>query len=793
MRLELYLLSLKNGSYSKMIFNILENTGPGSGSSLSRRFSVTLTLVVMTILVFFSASSFLYSYLKIDKELKVQLDQTVKFAETSLPTAIWQLNYSSMNDVLSAILINHAIASVRILAEGEVVAAKTTEAYADKKFSFFEQSNQFLVKRVDIYSAGEKAGVFEVAISRQEIRQGLILTITGVIVLASLLFVAILCTTLFLTRKYVFKPLVRLEFSARRIAEGDLDTTIDTSGGDEIAQLGRGFNTMAHKLKISFATLEHKVDERTADLIDAKIEAEKINQDLRSAGARLQALLDNYPVGILFVGYDRVIKRVNAEMTRISGYSQEELEGDTTRKFYLSQENFEENGRRNYPNLRRNGVCELQNDLLRKDGTSVPCNWRARIIETAEGLEGVVWSVEDISHRLRLEEELLKVKKLESIAVLAGGIAHDFNNILVAIIGNVSLAERLVEEKHQVRELLARAISASLRAKNLVLRLLAFASGGEPVRGSASLPELLRESVPFVLAGSNVKCEYDIPAALWTINMDRGQLDQVFQNLVLNADQSMPDGGTMAISCANVEVTADEIPGLRPGRYVRAEVCDSGHGIRSEHIERIFDPYFSTKEKDSNKGSGLGLSIVHSIITRHEGMITVQPGPCKGTAFTLYLPALAEERTAEEERPQEVIVKGRGRVMVMDDEEIVRRVVCDMLSYLGYEGIEAGDGHEALDLYERFLREGQRIDAVIMDLTIPGGMGGREAVQRLLLLDPQARAIVSSGYFDASGMHDFRAAGFADIVSKPYQLVDLSRVLSAVLARPAPPDCVEKN
>ena len=212
-----------------MIHNILENTGSGSGSSLSRRFSVTLTLVVMTILVFFSACSFLYSYLKIDNELKAQLDQTVKFAETSLPTAIWQLNYSSMNDVLSAILINHAIASVRILAEGEVVAAKTAEAYAGRQFSFFEQSNQFLVKRVDIYSAGEKAGVFEVAISRQKIRQDLILTITGVIVLASLLFVAILCTTLDLTRKYVFKPLVRLEFSARRIAEGDLDTTIDTS------------------------------------------------------------------------------------------------------------------------------------------------------------------------------------------------------------------------------------------------------------------------------------------------------------------------------------------------------------------------------------------------------------------------------------------------------------------------------------------------------------------------------------------------------------------------------------
>lgn len=767
-----------------MILKFLRNSRRKTGSGLSRRFSYTLTWVVMVILVLFSACVFLYSYLKIDNELKRQLDQTIKFAETSLPTAIWQLNYSSMNDVLNAILINDAIASVRILAEGEVVASRTAQAYAGKEFSFFERSNQFLVKSVDVYSSGEKSGIFQVAISREEIQQGLILTITGVIVLAFLLFVAILSTSLVITRKYVFKPLIRLEYSARRIAEGDLDTTIDTTGGDEIAQLAQAFNTMAHKLKISFATLEHKVDERTADLIDAKIEAEKINQDLRAAGANIQALLDNYPVGILFVGYDRVIKRVNAEMSRISGYSREELEGDTTRKFYPSQQIYEENGRKNYPILRERGFFELQNGLLRKDGTSVTCHWRARTIQTIEGMdemEGVVWSVEDISQRLRLEEELLKVKKLDSIAVLAGGIAHDFNNILVAVIGNVSLAERLIDEHHQARELLTRAVRASLRAKDLVVRLLAFASGGEPVRGTASLPELLRETVPFVLSGSNVRCEYDIPETLWAVKMDRGQIDQVFQNLVLNADQSMPDGGTLAISCANIEVAADDIPGLLQGRYVRVRVSDSGYGIPTEHIDRIFDPYFSTKEKDSNKGSGLGLSIVHSIVMKHEGKITVQSTLEEGTTFTIYLPAL-EDVIVVEGGPEEIIAKGKGRIMIMDDEEIVRNVVCDMLSYLGFEGIEARDGHEALALYERSLREGRKIDVVIMDLTIPGGMGGKEAVHRLLLLDPQAKAIVSSGYSNDQVLSDFRSAGFSDIVSKPYQLLDLSRVLSSVLS-----------
>lgn len=751
-----------------------------SGRSLSRRFGFTLTMVVMAILILFSVGVFLYSALRINHELKAQLDQTVKFAETSLPTAIWQLNYSSMNDVLAAILINDAIASVRILADDEVIASKTTAEYENLDFSFFKSSNQFLVRSVDIYSADELAGVFQVAISRKRIQQGLVFTVAGVLVLAFLLFVAILSTSLFLTRKYVFKPLIQLQESARRIAEGDLDTPINTSGGDEIARLAKAFNTMASQLKISFATLEHKVAERTADLIDAKIESERVNQDLRAAGASIQALLDNYPVGILFVSYDRVIRRVNAEMTRISGYSQEELVGDTTRKFYPTDEIYEENGRKNYPILHRSGSLELQNELRRKDGTSVMCNWRARLIETTAGLEGVAWSVEDISGRLRMEEELLKVKKLESVAVLAGGIAHDFNNILVAIIGNVSLAERLLDDQHQARELLGRAVRASLRARDLVVRLLTFAKGGEAVKGVASLPDMLRESVPFVLSGSNVKCTYEFAESLWTVKMDPGQVDQIFQNLVLNADQSMPEGGSLTIICTNM-IVENNNAGIIPGKYVVVQVRDTGCGIAAENIDRIFDPYFSTKKKDSNKGSGLGLSIVHSIVLKHQGKIRVESTLGEGTVFTLYLPAL-DEQAVVTAQAQEPIVIGKGRIMIMDDEEMVRRVVVDMLSYLGFTTVEAEDGDEALGLYQQAMAEGPSIDAVIMDLTIPGGMGGKEAVQRLLQLDPKARAIVSSGYSNDPVINDYHAAGFVGIVSKPYQLAELSRELSTVLA-----------
>jgi len=379
-----------------------------------------------------------------------------------------------------------------------------------------------------------------------------------------------------------------------------------------------------------------------------------------------------------------------------------------------------------------------------------------------------------------MEEEMLKVEKLESIGVLAGGIAHDFNNILLAIIGNISLAKRISEDNSKVIELLSSAEKASLRAKDLTVKLLTFASGGSPVKVAEFLPELLEESVSFVLSGSNVKCVFNISKDLWSVSMDKGQINQVIQNLVLNADQSMPDGGIMTISCENIEINPEQIPGLKGGLYIRVKVQDKGMGISKENISRVFDPYFSTKERDSNKGSGLGLSIVHAIITKHGGKILVDSSPGEGSTFTIYLPAmLASSRSAVE--PEKSIAKGRGRILIMDDEEIIRNVVCGMLTYLGYETEQSSDGDEAIAVYEDNYRRGDGFDAVIMDLTIPGGMGAAEAVKRLLAFDPQAKVIVSSGYSRDPILDNYERFGFCNIISKPYHINGLKQVLSETL------------
>jgi two-component system cell cycle sensor histidine kinase/response regulator CckA len=750
--------------------------------SLSRRFSVTLSVVVVCILFFFSMGVILYNTDKIKRSLNEQLSDALTLAETSLPTAVWQMDYSSMDDILEAILINNNIAAVRIFTDGVIAAAKTQPKYTGTDFTFFKNSAEFTVQSVDVQRLGEKVGIFEVALSSAEMNREQTVTIMAVTVLALVLCTAILLTSVLITRQYIFKPLKRLEDHARMIAEGKLETHIETESDDELSQLANAFNIMADQLKISFDTLEQKVKERTADLYRAKTQAERMNLHLEIVGAELQALLDNSPVGILFLSFDRVIQRMNREITRITGFSQEDLLGGTTRKFYASDEAYRSFGEKNYPLLKNNGFCETELELIKKDGSSVTCYLRGRTVIAESGTEGIVWTLEDLTMRLKMEEELLKVKKLESIGVFAGGIAHDFNNLLLAIIGNISLAQHLSAQNSVVHDLLASAGRASERARDLTVKLLTFAGGGDPVKVSESLPHLLQESAAFVLSGSNVKCIYQFAPDLWAVNMDRAQISQVIQNLVLNADQSMPDGGIINISCSNVQLTSGEIPGLEKGNFVRVSVKDHGVGIPKKILGRIFDPYFSTKEKDASKGSGLGLAIVHSIISKHGGAVTVSSEPGSGSTFTLYLPAIALDLSPEAEPAEELLHPGKGRILLMDDEEMIQNVVGTMLGLLGYEPVITSDGAEAVAVYRKNLASGHPFDAVIMDLTIPGGMGGAEAIKKILELDPGAKVIVSSGYSHDPILTDYKKFGFCNIVSKPYQLKDLSRVLQETLS-----------
>lgn len=372
----------------------------------------------------------------------------------------------------------------------------------------------------------------------------------------------------------------------------------------------------------------------------------------------------------------------------------------------------------------------------------------------------------------RAEEELAKAQKLEALGLLAGGIGHDFNNLLMAIRGSLSMLAGKTAEKH--RKWIARADTAVERARELTAQLVTFSRGGAPVRSAARIGDVIRDSVSFVMRGQSLRCEIDLPPDLRVVEIDAGQINQVINNLLLNAIEAMPGGGTIHVTGRNVDHPLSMLP---PGKYIEIAVRDDGDGIPEKHRHRIFDPYFSTKEG----GSGLGLATAYNIVRRHEGLLTVESTPRRGTTFTIYLPASDAEIAPPLPQPEIASFVG-ARILVMDDEPAVREVMSEMLDSLGCIVTATANGDEALRSYERALREQRGFDAVIFDLTVPGEMGGEEAMRRLLDLDPAARAVVASGYFNAPVMSHYREHGFRAVLKKPFRIEDLAVALRQALA-----------
>ncbi|MFT3869793.1 MAG: ATP-binding protein [Nibricoccus sp.] len=392
---------------------------------------------------------------------------------------------------------------------------------------------------------------------------------------------------------------------------------------------------------------------------------------------------------------------------------------------------------------------------------------------------------EQMQRELWLKEELQRASKLDSLGLLAGGIAHDFNNLLTVMMGNISLAGYDANLTPETVESLRSAEQAATRARDLTQQLLTFAKGGAPLRVAVSLPEVVQEVTEFALRGSNTRCEFDQPVDLWPANVDKGQIAQVVQNIVINALQAMPSGGVINISLSNEIVGSELAQVLAPGRYVRLSIADHGPGIAPENLPRIFDPYFTTKKH----GNGLGLATVHSIVKKHLGHITVESALGQGTKFKIWLPA-AEIAPAVDSTPPIFhpiapgnfsVRKKQVRILFMDDEPAVRRLGQTLLKRMGHAVTAVCDGAETLAEYERARQAGEPYDLVILDLTIPGGMGGREAMEKLLLIDPKVKAIVSSGYSNDLVLSNYQAHGFRGMVSKPYDPTDLSHAIDQVL------------
>ena len=392
----------------------------------------------------------------------------------------------------------------------------------------------------------------------------------------------------------------------------------------------------------------------------------------------------------------------------------------------------------------------------------------------------VIVHTEDITEKQKLEQEIRRAEHLESIGLLAGGIAHDFNNLLAGVFGYIGLAREYGKNNDNVKDSLDKAMLVFGQAKALTQQLLTFSKGGSPVRKLASIAELLRDMSSFVLAGTDVKPELSIPEDLWSCEVDTGQLSEVINNLLINAQQAMPDGGVINITAENETFRDRRGLPLRAGRYVKISITDHGTGIPPEQLNRIFDPFFSTKQE----GSGLGLTIAYSIIKKHDGHIEISSEVGVGTVVQVYLPA-SHESIPDAPHPQEKCQTGHGRILLMDDEKFLLDALSKIIRSLGYTVETASSGLDAIALFREAKLTNEPFDAVILDLTVPGGMGGKQAMQEIRLTDPDVKAIATSGYSEDPVNADPETFGFRGALRKPYSIEELSAVLEKVLSEPS--------
>ncbi|MBN2547334.1 MAG: response regulator [Spirochaetes bacterium] len=415
--------------------------------------------------------------------------------------------------------------------------------------------------------------------------------------------------------------------------------------------------------------------------------------------------------------------------------------------------------------------------LINKNNLNINIEFSVSTIrDKNKNIQGAVIVFKDITKKLIYEEEIKKAHKLESLGVLAGGIAHDFNNYMTCILGNISLAMSMLGPYDKTTKFLSDAEKAVIRSRDLAQQLLTFAKGGLPIKKTTSIKEIIQESSNFVLKGSNINILISIPDDLYYVEIDIGQINQVFNNLILNSMQAMKDGGTINILGENIEIDNNTDIPMKKGKFVKITIMDQGCGIPANIKDKIFDPYFSLNKN----GNGLGLAICYSIIKKHNGFITFESQIKKGSSFHIYLPA-SEKNNIENKENDNNLILGNGKILIMDDEEIVTTVLANMLNHLGYKFTIAKDGQETIEKYLASFKNNEPYDIILMDLTIPGGMGGKKTVQEILKINSSAKVIVTSGYSNDPIMSNFKNYGFIDCIVKPYKISTLSSTINRVL------------
>lgn len=510
-----------------------------------------------------------------------------------------------------------------------------------------------------------------------------------------------------------------------------------------------------------------------------------VQEQLIEEKERLSVTLKSISDGMIATDVNGKVVLINNVAESLTGWAHQDAVGVDLSKIYKI---IDEKQRKTADNPVKSIIKEgalikasSSNILISKSGKEY------NLIESASPIKdknnnilGVVLVFRDVTIERKMEEEIQKMQKLESLGILAGGIAHDFNNVITGILGNISLAMLKIKKEDEIYQILTDAQAAVNQARELSLQLLTFAKGGAPLKKVVNTAQTINEATNFVLRGSKVMCVYHLSDDLWNIKVDEGQMHQVITNIIINAEQAMPKGGIIHITAKNIRIEDEDRIPLKKGDYVMISIKDSGNGIPEELLDKIFDPYFTTKQR----GNGLGLATCFSIINKHNGHITVESVVEEGTTFTIYVPASKQEAAAD--KKNELLDNKREnkiKTLVMEDEEIVRNVIGKMLELLNCDVDFAYHGEEAIKLYKKSIAKKSVYDIVIMDLTIPGKMGGEAAIDELKKINPSVKAIVSSGYSNNPVMANYQDYGFAGVIAKPYRIEDLGKIIDEVLKK----------
>lgn len=551
------------------------------------------------------------------------------------------------------------------------------------------------------------------------------------------------------------------------------------------------------EMEKSTLNLRDKAEEQLAKIIDAasdtpaityaklvhelqvhQFELEVQNEELKRAELSLQESRDKYldlydfaPVGYFTINHAGRISEVNLTGAKLLGGERKQLI-DKGFAHFVAPENLPLWEQHQMSVLKSEGKqgCELT--LRREDSRTFYARLESIRLEDSGGGPLIRTVVSDITELKKAEDALRNAQRLESLNVLAGGIAHDFNNLLNGIYGYIFLAKEESKEG-PASGFLEKALKTLNRARGLTNQLITFAKGGDPIRKTVVLFPFIKDTALFSLSGSNVSCRFDIPYNLWLCDFDEGQISQVISNIVINAKEALPVGGSIEISARNAVIGEDAHAALPQGNYVKISIKDSGVGISEKTLSHVFDPFFSTKEK----GSGLGLALSYSIVKRHGGFIDVESEPGKGSIFHIYLPA-SKNVTYVEASKSAAPHRGTGRILLMDDEDFMRESLGHILESMGYSVVSAKDGHEALNILTEDEKSGRSFVAIILDLTVKGGMGGREAIDDIRKLNPGIPVFVASGYSEDTVMSRPNDYGFTDSICKPFTKEELADLLN---------------